>query len=153
MARQRQLLVNIERMRHEVDEFFGDTWQRQRSGGKPSGFIPRVDVYYCKSDEPDPSPIAIVKADLAGVDPDGVALEISPSELVLAGERPIRDTAGRVYQQVEIPTGRFRRVIELGVEVIPERAQATFEDGMLRIELPVKSASQGARRVPIERAD
>lgn len=153
MARQRQLLVNIERMRHEVDEFFGDSWQRQRTGGRPSGFTPRVDVYYCKSDEPEPAPIAIVKADLAGVDPEGVNLEISPTELVLAGERPIRDTEGRVYQQVEIPTGGFRRVIELGVEVVPERARATFEDGMLRVELPVKAAGQAARRVPIERAD
>lgn len=147
------MLVNIERMRHEVDEFFGDWSRGQPRGGRPSGFVPRVDVYYCKSEAPEPTPIAIVKADLAGIDPEEVSLEISPSELVLAGERPIRDTAGRVYQQVEIPTGRFRRVIELGVEVVPDRARATFEDGMLRVELPVKSAAAASRRVPVERVD
>lgn len=151
MARQRQLLVNIERMRHEVDEFFGEAGGRRR-GGRPSGFTPRVDVYYCRAEERAEAPVAIVKADLAGVDPEAVNLEISSRELVLAGERPIRDMQGRVYQQVEIPTGRFRRVIELGVEVVPEKAQATFEDGMLRIELPVKTARQASRRVPIERA-
>ncbi len=42
----------------------------------------------------------------------------------------MRETAGRAYQQVEIPTGPFRRVIELGVEVVAEEAKATFEDGM-----------------------
>jgi HSP20 family protein len=65
----------------------------------------------------------------------------------------VRETEGRAYQQVEIPTGAFRRVIELGVEVVAEDTTATFEDGILRIELPVKVAEKSARKVPIERAE
>lgn len=155
MARQRELLVNIERMRREMDEFFGDAWSRPTSGRRPSGFTPRVDVYYCKREggEGEGEPIAVVKADLSGVDPDAVSLEISGRELVVSGSRPVRETEGRAYQQVEIPTGPFRRVIELGVEVIADFARATFQDGILRVELPVRVAEQGARRVPIERSD
>ncbi len=56
---------------------------------------------------------------------------------------------GRVYQQVEIETGNFRRVIELGADVDAERAEASYDDGILRIELPLQGTI--SRRVPIER--
>lgn len=147
MARQRDLLVNIERMRREMDEFLGDSWSHPR----PGGFTPRVDVYYCGSKGSDAGPRAIVKADLAGVDPDAVSLEISGRELVILGERPVRETEGRAYQQVEIPTGPFRRRIKLGVDVVAEGASATFEDGILRVELPLRTPEETSRRVPIER--
>ena len=78
----------------------------------------------------------MVKVDLAGVDLDAVSLEVRGRALVITGERPVRETEGRVYQQVEIPSGPFRRVVELSVDVDAERAQATYEDGILRIELP-----------------
>jgi HSP20 family protein len=152
MAR-RELLVNIERMRREMDEFFSDDWARPAPGRRGAGFTPRVDVYYCKSDEDD-RPLAVVKVDLAGVGTDAVNLEVSGRELVISGARPVRETAGRAYQQVEIPTGPFRRTIELGTDIVPEEARATFEDGVLRIELPVKlPAERTSRRVPVERAD
>ena len=53
MARQRDLLVNFERMWREMDELLGDPFaeQRPRPARAASGFSPRVDVYYC-GDEP-----------------------------------------------------------------------------------------------------
>ncbi len=149
MPRQRDFLVNVERMRQEMDELFGEAWGPPR----PAGFTPRVDVYYCGSEDSENGPRAIVKADLAGVEPDAVSLEISGRELVILGQRPVRETEGRVYQQVEIPTGAFRRRIKLGVDVVAEGATATFEDGILRVELPLRTGGQTARRVPIERAE
>jgi HSP20 family protein len=150
MARQRSLLVNIERMRREMDELLGESWAPSRVvPRRQPGFTPRVDVYICDSD----GPKAIVKADLAGIDPDAVSLEISGRELVISGERPVRELEGRVYQRVEIPTGGFRRTIELGVDVEAERARASFEDGMLRVELPLRVAESPAHRVPIERRE
>ena len=114
-----------------------------RGASAQTGFSPRVDVYYCG--EP---PQAVVKAELAGVDIDTVALEVAGRELVITGERPVAETEGRVYQQVEIEAGPFRRVVELGADVVAERARASYEDGILRVELPL--AGQVTRRVPIE---
>ncbi|MBV9338753.1 MAG: Hsp20/alpha crystallin family protein, partial [Solirubrobacterales bacterium] len=51
-----------------------------------------------------------------------------------------------------IARGPFRRVIELGAQVRGDEAKATYEDGMLRIELPL-AREPGARPVPISRAD
>jgi HSP20 family protein len=67
---------------------------------------------------------------------------------VVTGERPVAETEGRVYQQVEIEAGPFRRVIALGTDVIAEQAKASYDDGILRIELPL--AGQVTTRVPIE---
>ncbi len=148
MARQRDVLVNFERMWHEIDELMGapmlDPRQRQRRGGP--GFVPRVDVYYSGGERP----LAVVVAELAGIAMSTVTLEVAGRELVIAGERPMGETEGRVYQQLEIERGRFRRVVELGADVISEQARATYEDGILRVELPLRRGGPTPRRVPIE---
>jgi HSP20 family protein len=147
VARERDLLVNFERMRREMDELFGDVWGKGGwlGGGRQSGFTPRVDVYYCG----DP-PKAIVKADLAGVGLDSIGLEVVGRRLLITGERPIQETEGRVYQQVEIEAGRFRRIIELNADPVAEAAKATYEDGVLRVELPLRAEQASRRSVPIE---
>jgi HSP20 family protein len=134
-------------MRREMDELFGDVWgQRgQWSGRTQVGFSPRIDVYYCGE------PVkAIVKVELAGVDLDTVGLEVVGRELVISGERAVQETEGRVYQQVEIEAGPFRRIVELSADVVAEEAKATYDDGILRVELPLVARDPRARSVPIE---
>jgi HSP20 family protein len=142
----RDLFANFARMRREMDQLFGDWPGRGIVGTRATGFSPSVDVYYCG----DPQR-AVVKVDLAGIELSEVTIEISGRELVISGERPVQETEGRVYQQVEIDSGPFRRIIELQVDVDPERAKATYEDGILRIELPLREQTATSRRVPIER--
>ncbi len=135
-------------MRREMDEFLGGLWSRPRPGRRGGmGFTPRVDVYYCG----DP-PKAIVKADLAGVELSEVSIEISGRALVISGERAMQETEGRAYQQIEIDSGGFRRVVELTADVVPEHAKATYEDGILRVELPLAENEERSRQVPIERS-
>ncbi len=142
----RDLFSNFARMRREMDQMLGDAWGRAGYlGRRESGFSPNVDVYYCG----DPQR-AVIKVDLGGVELRDVSIEVSGRELTIAGERPVQETEGRVYQQVEIPTGPFRRIVELQVDVDAERAKATYEDGVLRVELPLREAAE-ARRVPIDR--
>jgi HSP20 family protein len=142
---QRDLFANFERMRREMDQLFGDWPGRSMVGTRATGFSPKIDLYYAG----DPQR-AVVKVDLAGIELGDVGIEISGRELVISGERPVQETEGRVYQQVEIDSGPFRRIVELQVDVDPERAKATYEDGVLRIELPLRERAQTSRRVPIE---
>jgi HSP20 family protein len=149
MTRQRDPFTGFDRMRREMDELFGSVWQRPAVAPRRGrGFSPRVDVYYCG----DP-PKAIVKADLPGIELADVTLEVSGRELVITGERPARETEGRVYQQMEIDSGPFRRVVELGAEVEAEDAGATYQDGILRVELPLAQPEERTRRVPIQRSE
>jgi HSP20 family protein len=148
---ERDLFANFERMRREMDQLFGDWPGRGLIGTQSSGFSPKTDLYYRGADSSGTPQMAVVKVDLAGVDLGAVAIEISGRELVISGERPVQETEGRVYQQVEIDSGPFRRIVELQVDVDPERAKATYEDGILRIELPLREQAETSRRVPIER--
>jgi HSP20 family protein len=131
----------------ERDLFANFAWGRTTYVARRSrGFSPNVDVYYCGEPQR-----AVVKVDLAGVNLDEVGIEVSGRQLAIVGERPVQETEGRVYQQVEIPSGPFRRIVELQVDVDAERATATYDDGMLRIELPLRDPGESTRRVPIGR--
>ena len=144
---QRDLFADFARMRREMDQVMGDSWSRTRYvTRRASGFSPNVDVYYCGEPQ-----WAIVKVDLAGVELSEVGIEVSGRHLAIVGERHVQESEGRVYQQIEIPSGHFRRVVELQVEVDAERASATYEEGILRIELPLRDPGATSRRVPIGR--
>jgi HSP20 family protein len=140
---QRDLFANFERMRREMDELFGEVFERGR-GLRGRGFSPRVDVYYT-----DNQPRAVVKVDLAAVDPADVALEIRGRQLLIAGERRPTEAGGRLYQQIEIENGPFKRVVELGADVVADRASASYTDGVLQVEIPLAAPEESVRRVPI----
>ena len=145
MVPERDMFANFERMRREMDDLFGDVLPRTGLGRRQPGFSPPVDVYFCG--EP---PMVVVKAELAGIDPDQLGLEIQGRELTISGLRRPAEIEGRVYQQLEIEHGPFRRVIALGVDVRADEAHAVYEDGFLRIELPVADRDRRTRQVPID---
>ena len=98
-------------------------------------------------------PRAVVRAELAGIRAAEIELEIRGRELIIAGQRRgAEPEEERVYQQLEIQHGPFRRVVSLGADVDPDTARATFEDGVLTVELAI-SAPRGARQVRIRRPD
>ncbi|MCA1656652.1 MAG: Hsp20/alpha crystallin family protein [Actinobacteria bacterium] len=145
MASERDLFANFERMRREIDELFGDVFDRPLAHRRRVGFSPAVDVSY--SEDP---PRAIVTAALAGIRLEDLELEVQGRELVICGQRRPGAAEDVVYQQVEIEHGPFRRVIGLGADVVVEATQATYEDGILRVELPLRRPEPRLRSVPIE---
>src|SRR3954454_20843441 len=141
----RDLFAGFDRMRREMDELFGGVLERS-FGGPRAGFSPRVDVSYAA----DP-PRAIVTAELAGINPDDIELEVRGRELVIAGHRgPVGETEGRVFQQIETEHAPFRRTVHLGAEVVSDQAKATSQDGILRVELPLQQPEARTRSVPVE---
>lgn len=149
MTKESDIFANFERMRRQIDELFGDVWQR--AGYVPHGrptFSPRVDVYECG--EPH---CVVVKVDLAGVEVENVSLEVQGRELKISGDRETRESDTRTYQQIEIESGHFERLVDLGVEVDPARARATYEDGILKVELPVLEHCERPSSVPIRESD
>ena len=130
-------------MRREIDELFGDGFER--TGLRGRGFSPSVDVFY--QDDP---PRAVVRVELAGVLIEDVALEIRGRQLLISGERRAEAAEGRLFQQIEIANGPFRRAVELGADVVADQARASYDDGMLVVEVPLAQREHRTRRVPIE---
>ena len=144
----RDLFANFERMRREMDELFGDVFGSGGGLAHRGAFSPAVDVYYVA--EP---ARAVVRAEIAGVSASEIELEVQGRELVISGQRRAPDShEERLYQQLEIQHGPFRRVVSLGADVDADAAKATYEDGMLTVELPIR-APAGSRTVPIRHAD
>lgn len=117
---------------------------RDLFGRRRAAFAPAVDVFY----EGDP-PRAVVHVELPGVDPDDVAVEVLDRELLLTGTRRAPKAEGRLYQQIEIEHGAFRRVVPLGADVDAEAATARYRDGLLEVTLPLRRDRPQKRSVPI----
>lgn len=130
----------------EIQELFAELWQVPRFTGQRTGFRPQCDCY--RTDEP---PTLHVVIELAGVAPASVQVATVDRSLIVAGVRERPQPAGARYHQVEIDYGPFRRRIELAEDVDTRRATATYEAGMLRIELPLATRRRKAGvRVAIE---
>lgn len=141
---QRDLIANFDRMRREMDELLGDSFERHGLARRHSRPWPPVDVVYAS----DPAR-AIVTAELAGVRIEDIALQIEGRKLFLAGRRGPAPHHGDAYQQIEIQRGSFRRLIELGADVDADRISARFENGMLYVELPIMRRVAARRTVPV----
>ena len=111
-------------------------------------WAPKVDMFQRGNE-------LIVRADLPGVNPDDVVVEISDDAVTISGERrqEHEEDQGGVYR-FERTYGSFLRVIPLPDGAIVDRAKANFKDGVLEIAVPAppEQVSRG-RRVEISRGE
>ena len=126
-----------------IQELFSDLWQVPRFSGLRAGFRPNVDCYRTEDS-------ITVLVELPGVDPAKVDIFVAEGTLYVAGERKRPRSDGQTYQQMEFDYGPFRRQIALGADVDVEQAQATYEQGILRIALPLTERAPAGVRVVIE---
>jgi HSP20 family protein len=131
-------------LQDEIEELFAELWQVPRFAGLRHGFRPNVDCFH--TDEPHALTVVV---ELPGVDPGSVEIVASERTLVIAGERRRPGVRGRVYHQMEIEHGPFRRQVHLAEDVDAEHARASYEHGVLTIELPVLDERVPGRRVSI----
>ncbi|HSU41958.1 MAG TPA: Hsp20/alpha crystallin family protein [Polyangiaceae bacterium] len=144
----------MSRMMSDMDRFFDDfglgrsLWSR---GGERSGtstgidFVPRMDVF-----ERDGK--LTVHADLPGMRQEDVKVNVEDGVLTIAGERSHEHEheKGGVYR-CEREYGSFRRSIALPEGVSPDSIQASFDQGVLEVTMPVpeNKQEQKGRAIPI----
>lgn len=126
--------AEFERLTTEIEEVFLRFYSAPRLHMMKGGaFQPLADVFYDKK-----ARAIIVKLELPGITPDDVRLTLHGKTLVIEGVRVEPEKEGeKVYQQMEIDYGPFRRKIMLPVAVNVKRSRAHYVDGFLTIELPV----------------
>jgi HSP20 family protein len=133
----------------EIEQLFADLWQVfPFSRGLRRGYRPQVDVF--RNDDP---PTLTVQIELPGVDADDVQLIASPQALLIAGERRRPKDCGH-YQQMEIDYGPFQRHITLAEDIDPDEATATYERGILTVQLPIapRPAARESTSIPVRSA-
>jgi HSP20 family protein len=139
---------DMDKLQEEIEELFADLWQVPRFSGLRHGFRPNVDCFHTD----DPHALTVV-VELPGVDPRSLQIVAGERVLLVTGERKRPKVPGRVYQQMEIETGSFQRQVRLVEDVDPDRAHATYENGVLTVELPVADRpATGRITIKVERA-
>ncbi|MFM8316670.1 MAG: Hsp20/alpha crystallin family protein [Deltaproteobacteria bacterium] len=81
----------------------------------------------------------LVSMDLPGVTKDNVHIDLSDNQLKISGEKKKdrkEETPESYYHERHY--GRFERVLNLGENIKPEKIEANFEDGVLRVLVPKK---------------
>ncbi len=140
----------FERLTSEIEEmffrFYGGPRLRMMKAGS---FQPLADVYYVKD-----SHKVVVKMEIPGVSPGEVHITVQDKALIVEGVRfDQRQEGEKVYQQMEIDYGPFKRKIMLPVNVDVACAEASYQDGFLTLELPVVKHKKAAIKVPISVKD
>ena len=93
-----------------------------------------------------------VCADLPGLKKEDIQIEFSDGALTIQGERRQEHEETREgYQRSERSYGKFYRSIPLPEGVNPENAKATFQDGVLKIVMPIPPhEGPRSRRIEIQ---
>ncbi|MFA6322644.1 MAG: Hsp20/alpha crystallin family protein [Candidatus Buchananbacteria bacterium] len=115
----------------EMERFFDDFKMPTNKG-----FIPAVDIYQDGNN-------VIIQAPLAGIDPKDVDISVENDTLIIRGQtQKESEVDDKNYYRKEIRSGSFHRAIPLPANVVAEKAQAEFKEGMLKITVPKIEASQ-----------
>lgn len=121
---------DIERM---FEESFPEmTEEKSRKSSHPASFLqaPKVDVYEKEGN-------LIVEADMPGVDPESVDVEIRDNTLFLQARREEKkEEKKKGYYRRELRAGYYKRAIPLPVEVMEGKAAAEFREGILKVTMP-----------------
>jgi HSP20 family protein len=111
-----------------------------------NAWMPKIDVVQRDNE-------LVVRADLPGLNPDDVTVEITDDAITISGERKQEhvEEHGSVYR-FERTHGAFYREIPLPKGAIANQAKASFKDGVLEITAPAppEEVSRG-RRLEISR--
>lgn len=93
-------------------------------------FRPAVDIY-------EDSDGIHVKAEIAGVKPEDIKVDVHDNVLTISGERKLENEDKKEgYHRVERFYGSFSRSFALPGEVATEDIDAAYKDGVLNLTLP-----------------
>ena len=132
---------------HAFGRFFdtGASGQSDESGNAVVAWVPRVDIK-------EEAERFVIYADLPGVDPQAIEVQMDNGVLSIRGERsgPTRGEAGR-YAHAERRHGGFHRRFALPDGADTGGIVARGHNGVLEVAIPKKPASV-SRRIPVATA-
>ena len=90
-------------------------------------------------------------ADLPGVDPGSVDVDVDSGTLTISAHRTARSDDSAQWLANERFFGRYRRQLSLGDNVDTAAIKATYENGVLTVTIPVAERAK-PRKIEVSRA-
>jgi HSP20 family protein len=118
-------------IQNELNRLFGRTYAGTEGSTATAGtWVPPLDIFETKKK-------FVVNVELAGVVPDSVDVSVEDATLTIRGEREFyRDVPEEAFHRVERRFGTFVRSLSLPATVNAEGIEASFDRGVLTIEVP-----------------
>jgi HSP20 family protein len=116
-------------LRQAMDQLFEESFVKPGTWQFGEGQLVPVDVY-ATADE------IVVEAILPGVKPEEVDITMEGNVLTIVGDTSSTAPAREGILLQEIRRGRFVRTLNLPEGLEPDKAVATFEDGVLTLRIP-----------------
>ena len=117
-------------LREAMDRLFDDAFTRPLSARDGGWSTPAIDMYQTDND-------VVVKAALPGFKAEDVQINVTGDVLTIRGEMKHEDEQNdKAWHIREHRWGSFERSISLPTDVVSEKAQADFDNGILTVTLP-----------------
>jgi HSP20 family protein len=136
----------MRRLSEDMDRLFGNffgpslfRWPEEGSGALERAWWPQVEAFQRGNH-------FVVRADVPGLKKEDVSVELRDNQICISGERKSESerTEGEYYRS-ERSYGSFCRTIPLPEGAKPETASASFDNGVLTIEIEAPEQQQGRR--------
>jgi HSP20 family protein len=125
-------------LRDAIDQLFAESVITPSRGG-----FPPADVYVTDDD-------VVLELAAPGVDPNDINISVTGDTVTVSGElrHQHESQKGRALL-TEIARGQFQRTFPLPIEVDANKAEATYDGGILTLTLP-KSEATRPRRIQVK---
>jgi len=131
-------------LQREVDSIFDQFFDRDRDEeGTSAVWAPRTDL--AETDD-----AYTLRVDVPGMTKEDISINLQNDTLTISGERlSERTEESEEYVRVERAFGNFHRTFTLPDAVDQENIEATYENGVLTINIP-KTAKSTRRQIEIQ---
>ncbi len=126
----------------ELNRLFGRTFG-VAGGAAPGAWAPPLDAY-------ETAERFVIVVELPGVEPDDVEVRVEDSTLTVRGERRFYEgLEEEAFHRVERRFGPFARSVTLPATADTDRVEATFDKGVLTVEVP-KAVEVRPKRITVK---
>jgi HSP20 family protein len=123
-------------LQDEVNRLFDSTFKSNSNSSVLTAWAPAVDIYETENE-------LVVKADLPDLSEKDIDVRVENNMLTIRGERKYDQTVKEEkYLRVERSYGAFSRSFSLPNTVNTDAIQASYKDGVLKVELPKRAESK-----------
>lgn len=134
--------AEMRRLQDEFNRLFDTGFPLENGELASSSWVPAVDI------EETPETLRVI-AELPGMKKDDIQVEFENGVLTIRGTRTrAEEKKEKNFHRVERSFGSFVRAFRLPTTVEAEKISATYEDGVLKLEMPKREESK-ARRIQI----
>jgi HSP20 family protein len=134
---------DMRKLQKEMDDMFAAFFERGRQGRQLIEWGARAPL----SDIEDTGDALLVSAELPGMDKEDIKIEVDKDSISISAERKdVKEEKEKDYFYCERSYSGFRRRFVLPVEIDPDKVDAEYKEGILKVTMRKAEAEQDKRK-------